>query len=66
MDPAKFKVNDSVRMSKYVQDDFWEELHAKLDHRYVKVKRTNLITYLFENYSSLQFYEHELHRAIHP
>ena len=30
-DPSKFKVGDSIR--EQVQDDFWEGLHTKLDHR---------------------------------
>jgi len=31
--PAKFKVGDSIRVSKYGKDALWKGLHTKLDHR---------------------------------
>ena len=69
--PAKFKVGDSVRVSKYKMSfekgytPNWTEVFT-----IVKVQRTNPVTYLLEDYRRKSvagaFYEHELHRAIHP
>lgn len=72
MGPAKFKVNDSVRVSKH-KTTFskgytpnWTTEVFKI----VKVQRTNPVTYLLEDYRGKQiagaFYEYELHRTTHP
>jgi len=68
--PAKFKVGDSVRVSKYKTvfekgyTPNWTELF-----KIVKVQRTNSVTYLLEDYRGKSiagaFYKYESHRATH-
>jgi len=70
--PAKFKVGDSVRVSKYktiFEKDYtlnWTIAVFKI----IKVQRINPVTYLLENYCGKSiteaFYEYELYRATHP
>ncbi|XP_018313642.1 uncharacterized protein [Mycetomoellerius zeteki] len=70
--PAKFKVGDSVRMSKYktVFEKGYTPNWTTEVFTIVKVQRTNPVTYLLEDYRGKSvvgaFYEHELHRATHP
>ena len=67
--PTKFKVSDSVRVSKTIFEKGytpnWTEVFT-----IVKIQRTNPITYLLKDYRGKSvtgaFYEHELHRATHP
>ena len=69
--PAKFKVSDSVRVSKYktIFEDYTPNWTTE-EFTIVKMQRTNPVTYLFEDYRGKSvagaFYEHELHRATHP
>ncbi|XP_024878631.1 uncharacterized protein LOC112458992 [Temnothorax curvispinosus] len=69
--PEKFKMSDSVRVSKYKTifekgyTPNWTEVF-KID----KVQHTNPVTYLLEDYRGKSvagaFYEYELHRATYP
>ncbi|KYN12364.1 hypothetical protein ALC57_15479, partial [Trachymyrmex cornetzi] len=58
--PAKFKVGDSVRVSKYktVFEKGYTSNWTTEVFKIVKVQRTNQFL--------LAFYEHELHRSTHP
>ena len=70
--PAKFKVGDSVRVSKYktIFEKGYTPNWTTEVFKIVKVQRTNPVTYLLEDYRGTSiagaFYEHELHRATHP
>ena len=69
--PAKFKVGDSVRVSKYktIFEKGYTPNWTTEVFTIVKV-HTNPVTYLLEDYRGKSvagaFYEHELHRATHP
>ncbi|XP_011050434.1 PREDICTED: uncharacterized protein LOC105143679 [Acromyrmex echinatior] len=69
--PAKFKMGDSVHVSKYktIFEKGYTNWITEM-FKIVKVQHTNPITYLLENYRGKfvigAFYEHELHRATHP
>jgi len=69
--PSKFKVGDSVRVSKYktIFEKGYTPNWTKV-FKIVKIQRTNSVTYLLEDYHgkfvAAAFYEHELHRATHP
>ncbi|KAG5324762.1 YMD3 protein, partial [Pseudoatta argentina] len=69
--PAKFKVGDSVRVSKYktIFEKGYTLNWTTEVSMIVKVQRTNPVTYLLVDYRRKSvagaFYEHELHRAIH-
>ncbi|XP_077270172.1 uncharacterized protein LOC143901621 [Temnothorax americanus] len=70
--PAKFKVGDSVRVSKYkkIFEKGYTPNWPTEGFKIVKVQRTNPVTYLLEDYRGKSvsggFYEHELHRATYP
>ncbi|XP_011060772.1 PREDICTED: uncharacterized protein LOC105149798 [Acromyrmex echinatior] len=70
--PAKFKVGDSVRVSKYktVFEKGYTPNWTTEVFTIVKVQRINPVTYLLENYRGKsvagEFYEHEFHRTTHP
>jgi len=70
--PAKFKVGDLVRVSKYktVFEKSYTPNWTTEVFKFVKVQRTNPVTYLLEDYRGKSiagaFYEYELHRATHP
>jgi len=70
--PSKFKVGDSVGVSKYktIFEKGYTPNWTTEVFTIVKIQRTNLITYLLEDYHGKfvtgAFYEHELHRATHP
>ncbi|KAL6420439.1 hypothetical protein ACFW04_014442 [Cataglyphis niger] len=65
--PAKFKIGDSVHVSKY--KTIFEKGYANWTEvfKIVKVQRTNLVTYLFEDYRGKSiagaFYEYKLRHA---
>ncbi|KYN28550.1 hypothetical protein ALC57_02029 [Trachymyrmex cornetzi] len=70
--PAKFKLGNSVRVSKYktvFEKDYTPNWITEV-FTIIKVQRTNPVTYLLEDYCGKSvagaFYEHELHRATHP
>jgi len=70
--PAKFKVGDLLRVSKYktvFEKDYTPNWITEV-FKIVKVQRTNPVTYLLEDYRGKSiagvFYEYELHRATHP
>ncbi|XP_018338847.1 PREDICTED: uncharacterized protein LOC108746523 [Trachymyrmex septentrionalis] len=70
--PAKFKVGDSVHVSMYktIFEKGYTPNWTTEVFTIIKVRRTNPVTYLLEDYRRKSvagaFYEHELHRAIHP
>ena len=70
--PAKFKVGDSVRVSKYktVFEKGYTPNWTTEVFKIVKVQITNPVTYLLEDYKGKPvvggFYEYELNRATHP
>jgi len=70
--PAKFKVGDSVRVSKYktIFEKGYTPNWITEVFTIVKVQRTNPVTYLLEDYRGKSvagaFYEHELCHATHP
>ncbi|XP_036148389.1 uncharacterized protein LOC118647474 [Monomorium pharaonis] len=70
--PAKFKVGDSVRVSKYktVFEKSYTPNWTTEAFKIIEVQHTNPVTYLLEDYRgksiSGAFYEHELHCATHP
>ena len=70
--PAKFKIGDSIRVSKYktIFEKGYTSNWTTEVFTIVKVQRTNPVTYLLEDYCGKSvagaFYEYELHRAIHP
>jgi hypothetical protein len=70
--PAKFKVGDKVRVSKYktIFEKGYTPNWTTEVFMIVKVQRTNPVTYLLEDYRGKSlagaFYEFELHRATHP
>ena len=70
--PAKFKIGDSVRVSKYktIFEKGYTSNWTTEVFTIVKVQRTNPVTYLLEDYCGKSvagaFYEYELHRATHP
>ena len=70
--PARFKVGDSVRVSKYktIFEKGYTPNWTTEVFKIVKVQRTNPVTYLLEDYRGKSvagaFYEYELHRAAHP
>ncbi|XP_018355591.1 PREDICTED: uncharacterized protein LOC108756345 [Trachymyrmex septentrionalis] len=69
--PAKFKVGDSVRVSKYkmIFEKGYTPNWTTEVFTIVKVQRINPVTYLLKDYRGKSvagaFYEHELHRATH-
>jgi len=70
-DPAKFKVGDSVRVSKYktvFEKDYMPNWTTEVFK--IKIQRINPVTHLLEDYRKKSiagtFYEYELHRATHP
>jgi len=69
--PSKFKVGDSVRVSKYkiFKKGYTPNWTTEV-FTIVKIQRTNPVIYLLEDYHGKSvagtFYEHELHRATHP
>jgi len=70
--PAKIKVGDSVRVSKYktiFEKDYTPNWTTEM-FKIVKVQHTNPVTYLLEDYRGKSvagaFYEYELHRATYP
>ena len=70
--PAKFKVGDKVRVSKYktIFEKGYTPNWTTEVFTIVKVQRTNPVTYLLEDYRGKSmagaFYEYELHRATYP
>jgi len=69
--PAKFKVGDSVRVSKYktVFEKGYTPNWITEVFKIIKVQRINPVIYLFEDYRGKSIagaYEYELHRATHP
>ncbi|XP_018397728.1 PREDICTED: uncharacterized protein LOC108775777 [Cyphomyrmex costatus] len=70
--PAKFKVGDSVRVSKFktVFEKGYTPNWTTEVFRIVKVQKTNPVTYLLEDYRGKPvaggFYEYELHRVVNP
>ena len=70
--PAKFKLGDSVRVSKYktIFEKGYTPNWTTEVFKIVKVQRTNPVSYLLEDYRKTSiagaFYEHELHRANYP
>jgi len=67
--PAKFKVGDSVRVSKYktIFEKGYTPNWTTEVFKIVKVQRTNPITYFhYREKSAGAFYEHELLRASDP
>jgi len=70
--PAKFKVGDSVRVSKYktIFEKGYTPNWTTEVFKIVKVQRTNPVTYLLEDYRGKSvagaFYERELLRAADP
>ncbi|XP_036148023.1 uncharacterized protein LOC118647358 [Monomorium pharaonis] len=69
---AKFKVGNSVRVSKYktVFEKGYTPNWTTEVFKILKVQHINPVTYLLEDYRGKSiagaFYEHELHRATHP
>ena len=70
--PAKFKVGDPVRVSKYktlFEKGYTPNWTTEV-FNIVKVQRTNPVSYLLEDYRKKSvagaFYEHELRRANYP
>ncbi|XP_036139528.1 uncharacterized protein LOC118644645 [Monomorium pharaonis] len=69
---AKFKVGDSVRVSKFktVFEKGYTPNWTIEMFKIIKVQHTNPVTYLLEDYRGTSIvgvlYEYELHRAIHP
>jgi hypothetical protein len=70
--PARFKVGDSVRVSKFktiFEKGYTPNWTAEV-FKIVKVQKTNPVTYLLEdsrgNSVSGGFYEYELHRVVNP
>ena len=70
--PARFKVNNSVRVSKFkttFEKGYTPNWTTEV-FRIIKVQKTNPVTYLLEDYRGNPvaggFYEYELHRATHP
>ncbi|XP_011171644.1 uncharacterized protein LOC105204286 [Solenopsis invicta] len=70
--PAKFKVGDSVRVSKYktIFEKGYTPNWTTEVFKIAKVQITNPVTYLLKDYKGKPvaggFYEYELHRATHP
>lgn len=70
--PAKFKIGDSVRVSKYktIFEKGYTPNWTTEVFKIVKVQRTNPVTYLLEDYRKKSvagaFYEYELRRATYP
>lgn len=70
--PARFKVGDSVRVTKYktIFEKGYTPNWTTEVFKIVKVQRTNSVTYLLEDYRGKSvagaFYEYELHRAAYP
>lgn len=70
--PAKFKVGDMVRVSKYktIFEKGYTPNWTTEVFKIVKVQRTNPVTYLLTDYRDKPiagaFYEHELHRTTYP
>ncbi|KAL6416965.1 hypothetical protein ACFW04_014759 [Cataglyphis niger] len=71
-DPAKSKIGDSIRVSKYktIFEKGYTPNWTTEVFKIVKVQRTNPVTYLLEDYRRKPiagaFYEHELRRANYP
>ncbi|XP_011636546.1 uncharacterized protein LOC105426842 [Pogonomyrmex barbatus] len=66
--PARFKVGDSIRVSKFkttFEKDYTSNWTTEI-FKIIKVPKTNPVTYLLENYKGKPvaggFYEYELHR----
>ncbi|XP_011061741.1 PREDICTED: uncharacterized protein LOC105150403 [Acromyrmex echinatior] len=70
--PAKFKVDDSVRVSKYktIFEKGYTPNWTTEMFTIFKVQRTNPVTYLLEDYRGKfiagAYYEYELYRATYP
>ena len=70
--PSKFKVGDSIHVSKYktIFEKGYTPNWTTEVFTIVKIQRTNPVTYLLEDDRGKSvaeaFYEHELHRATHP
>ncbi|XP_018396275.1 PREDICTED: uncharacterized protein LOC108774623 [Cyphomyrmex costatus] len=70
--PAKFKVGDAVRVSKYktIFEKGYTSNWTMEVFRIVKVQETNPVMYLLEDYRGKPvaggFYEHELRRVANP
>lgn len=70
--PAKFKVGDAVRVSKYktIFEKGYTPNWTTEVFKIMKVQHTNPVTYLLMDYREKPiagaFYEHELHRATYP
>jgi len=70
--PAKFKVGDSIRVSKYktIFEKGYTPNWITEVFKIVKVQHTNPVTYLLEDFRGKSiagaFYEYELHRANYP
>ncbi|XP_070155846.1 uncharacterized protein [Polyergus mexicanus] len=70
--PARFKVGNPVRVSKYktIFEKGYTPNWTTEVFKIIKVQRTNPVTYLLEDYRgksiAAAFYEYELHRATYP
>ncbi|XP_018397172.1 PREDICTED: uncharacterized protein LOC108775341 [Cyphomyrmex costatus] len=70
--PAKFKVGDAVRVSKYktIFEKGYTPNWTTEVFQIVKIQKTNPVTYLLEDYRGKPvaggFYEHELRRVANP
>jgi len=70
--PTKFKVGDSVGVSKYktIFEKGYTPNWTTEVFTIIKIQRTNPVTYLLKDYRGKSFigafYEHELHRATDP
>ncbi|KAL6420912.1 hypothetical protein ACFW04_014173 [Cataglyphis niger] len=70
--PAKFKIGDSVSVSKYktIFEESYTPNWITEMFKIFKVQRTNPVTYLFEDYHGKSiagvFYKYELRRANYP
>ncbi|XP_024882914.1 uncharacterized protein LOC112461768, partial [Temnothorax curvispinosus] len=70
--PARFKVGDSVRVSKFktIFEKGYTPNWTTEVFRIVKVQKTNPVTYLLEDFCGKPvaggFYEYELHRVANP
>ncbi|KYQ46398.1 hypothetical protein ALC60_14607 [Trachymyrmex zeteki] len=70
--PTRFKVGDSVRVSKFktIFEKGYTPNWTTNVFKIIKVQQTNLVTYLLENSREKSivggFYEYELHRVANP
>jgi len=70
--PARFKASDSVRVSKYktlFEKGYTPNWTTEV-FKITKVQKTNLVTYLLEDYCEIPvaggFYKYELHCVVNP